>query len=186
MDYSPAIGPLLCPTTFCPLGPGKPNEETRPALEALQPDTAFAPHSVRNADMAAACLAALWLRHNFLDQAHSLSQNIDTQTGSYWHGLMHRREPDFANAAYWFRRVGAHSVFPAVRDAAATVAAATADPAARFLVEQGVWNPFDFIELCERCLGSGGGLEVLCQQIQQREWEILFDYCYRAATAASS
>ena len=64
--------------------------------------------------MAAACLAGLWLHHNFLDESHTLSQDIDTTTGSYWHAIMHRREGDYGNAKYWLHRVGASDV----RDAA--------------------------------------------------------------------
>ena len=47
--------------------------------------------------MASACLAGLWLYHDYLDESHAVSQSIHTPAGSYWHGLMHRREPDFAN-----------------------------------------------------------------------------------------
>ncbi len=56
-------------------------------------------------------LSALWLVAGDLDRSHSLSQSIDNREGSYLHGIMHRREGDFGNAQYWFRRVGSHPVF---------------------------------------------------------------------------
>src|SRR5690606_40751915 len=56
-------------------------------------------------------LPILWLRFDFLDESHSISQEIHNPTGSYWHGIMHRREPDYGNSKYWFRRVGEHPVF---------------------------------------------------------------------------
>jgi hypothetical protein len=182
VSYSLAILPLLTPRRLNPLGPGEPNEEARPGLQALQVETAFAPQPVRDRDMAAACLAGLWLYHNFLDESHGLSQDLGTPTGSYWHGLMHRREPDFGNAAYWFRRVGRHPVFGPLRAAAAEAAAAREpEPAARFLVEQREWDPFAFLDLCEQAVAGRSKSEALCREVQQREWELLFDFCYRHA-----
>ncbi|MEZ6042664.1 MAG: hypothetical protein R3C20_19375 [Planctomycetaceae bacterium] len=59
--------------------------------------------------------AGLLLLWNFTDESHSVSQSMEGQgsprTADYWHGIMHRREPDAGNAAYWFRRVGRHPAF---------------------------------------------------------------------------
>ena len=60
--------------------------------------------------MAEGCLAGLWLLYDFLDESHTISQSLDTLEGSYWHGIMHRREPDYENAKYWFRRVPVHPI----------------------------------------------------------------------------
>ena len=35
-----------------------------------------------------------------------LIQEAKGDLGSYWHGMLHRREGDFDNARYWFRRAG--------------------------------------------------------------------------------
>src|SRR5690606_38969416 len=45
--------------------------------------------------------AGLWLYIDELDRSHVVSQTIDDATGSYWHGIMHRREGDFGNSHYW-------------------------------------------------------------------------------------
>jgi hypothetical protein len=57
-------------------------------------------------------LLLLW---DFLDESHEISQTMEgkgsPRTADYWHGIMHRREPDAGNASYWFRRVGSHPAF---------------------------------------------------------------------------
>jgi len=57
-------------------------------------------------------LLLLW---DFLDDSHEISQTMEgkgsPRTADYWHGIMHRREPDAGNASYWFRRVGHHPAF---------------------------------------------------------------------------
>src|SRR5438552_13147625 len=91
--YGPTIAALLRDERLAPLGPGTPNESVRAQLASLTDEAMFAPHRVRDPQMAAACRAGLWLYHDFLNESHAISQEIDTTTGSYWHGLMHRREP---------------------------------------------------------------------------------------------
>src|SRR5690349_7040702 len=59
-----------------------------------------------------AAMAGLWLYFSCCDEAHKIAQDIHTAEGSFWHAIMHRREPDPGNAAYWFRQVGSHPIFP--------------------------------------------------------------------------
>ncbi len=179
--YGPAVADLLREPRRAPLGPGRPNAAARDRLAALTAEGVLAPRPVRDPAMARACLAGLWLYHDFLDEAHALAQEIDTPTGAYWHGLVHRREPDYGNAAYWFRRVGPHPVFEPLRRAAAELAAAAPGPDGAFLVGQGSWDPFRFIDLCESAHVGRSASADLCRRIQQREWELLFDFCYRGA-----
>lgn len=49
------------------------------------------------------CLLSLW--HDKLEIAHQLCQNESDIEYCYFHAMMHRREYDFYNARYWFRRV---------------------------------------------------------------------------------
>ena len=181
--YGTEISGLLESEPLCPLGPGRPDESKRSVLAQLRPSEVFAGRRAVDLDMARCCLAGLWLLFDFLDESHAISQEIDTTSGSYWHGIMHRREPDFGNAKYWFRQVGDHEVFAPLRKSAAQIAQsefAEGDvPAeARFLTEATVWDPFRFVDLCQRAT-TESALESICRKVAQAEWRLLFDFCYR-------
>ncbi len=178
--YPPVIAELLRDPWVPPLDAGTPNRDVRAHLEALSDDNAFAPHRLRDRGMADACRAGLWLYHNFLDESHNISQELHTPTGSYWHALLHRREPDFDNAKYWFHRVGVHPVYEPLRQAASALAG-DAPPAAGFLRTQTAWDAFAFVDLCAAVLVGRAPCAELCRRIQKREWELLFDWCYRQA-----
>jgi hypothetical protein len=178
--YGPAIEDLLRRAPLNPLGAGSPDATVRPQLVALSAES-FRPQAVRDANMAAACRAGLWLRFNYLDESHKISQDIDTPEGSFWHGLVHRREGDFDNSKYWFGRVGTHPIFEPLRQTAAELAAAATDSRAEFLSKQKAWDPFAFIDLCAAAVRGGEALGPMCQQIQRREWELLFAHCWRAS-----
>lgn len=179
--YGPAVAKLLAAAPQNELGPGRPDKSQRASLAVLSPESLVAPHPLVDRAMAQAALAGLWLRFDFLDESHRISQDLENSTGSYWHGILHRREPDFGNAKYWFRHVGQHPVFKPLAEEARLLAQATGvPPRAKFVVDQEIWNPFEFVDLCEAA-AVDVGLTPLCMQIQQREWELLFEYCYRRA-----
>src|SRR5262249_32770701 len=126
------------------LGPGSPNQSARAALAALKVEDIFP--VLRDREAALGCLSGLWLYHDFLDESHTISQDLPGWIGSYWHGIMHRREPDAGNAKYWFRRVEPNSVFIAM--------AAEVSKMGPFL-KDGTWDPFGFVDRCERERGTG-------------------------------
>ena len=107
----PVFAEILAEPRLMPLGPGKPNQPLRSKLADLTPESAFAHARLADREMAQACIAGVWLYHDFLDESHTISQKLQSTTGSYWHGIMHRREPDYANAKYWFDRVSEHPIF---------------------------------------------------------------------------
>lgn len=181
-NYGPVFSELLKKKRLNSLSPGTPNSEVRPQLSAMEIDKLFASHKIVDENMAQASLAALWLYHDFLNESHQISQEIPTTTGSYWHAIIHRREGDFWNSKYWFRRVEKHPVFePLHQEALRLAAEADVNHSAAFLKKQNAWDPFAFVDLCEAQVNSQSVTEMLCRKIQQREWELLFDYCYRKA-----
>jgi len=117
-----------------------------------------------------AARAGLYLYFSCLDEAHEVAQNVESAEGSFWHAILHRQEPDAGNASYWFRRVGAHSIFPALRERAAVIGV---DFGSR-------WDPLAFIEFCEKARATpGSGEERRALEVQRAEWQLLFDYCAR-------
>jgi len=180
--YGPVFTPLLDSDRRRPLQAGTPDRAARTALEALSAQTAFAHANVADPDMAACCISAAWLLHDYLDESHRISQEIDTPSGSFWHGIMHRREGDFSNAKYWFRRVGRHPVLETLGQRAAELAAVRGEErAGAKFISGGAWDPFAFVDLCEAAIRQQSRDTDLCRDIQQVEWELLFDHCYRAA-----
>lgn len=166
------------------------SEALRQQLLALKPESAFG-EAPENLNEARAFISGLLLWNDCLADSHALSQETETQTGSYWHGLMHRREPDYANARYWFQHVGAHAAFaelyrlvtdhlqnPQQSSDAATLAA-------EWLVRlqaEGQWDPFHFVDLCQKHSGYAR-TELLLAEIQEIEVRALLNF---GATAARS
>jgi hypothetical protein len=171
--YPAAIADLLRRKPLAPLGPGSPDRSLRPALEAV--GAAFPVGADR--ELCDACRAGLWLAFDFLDEAHTISQDLPGVEGSYWHALMHRREPDHGNAAYWLRRVGRHPIFDELARAAAELG---------YRGRGASWDAFEFNDRCEEYRGQGGEMEEMLRRVQQAEWELLFAWCYRRLVLAPS
>ncbi|VTU01080.1 Hypothetical conserved protein OS=uncultured planctomycete GN=HGMM_F07G10C08 PE=4 SV=1 [Gemmataceae bacterium] len=164
-----AIADLLAAPPTAPLGPGEPVASARAKLAALTDESLGA---VADRDMAACCRSGLWLAFNYLDESHTISQDVGTTTGSFWHAIMHRREPDAWNSKYWWNRVGPHPVLALLREQAPTVGYTFTTPEA-------------FVDFCEKVRGTGSGEEELAQRVQMLEWRLLFDWCWqRSVTGA--
>ena len=116
------------------------SKEIKTQLSDLTPGCLFA-GPVSDMAMADGCLAGLWLLHGFLDESHEISQSLKTAEGSFWHGIMHRIEPDFWNSKYWYRQVGSHQVIDS-------------------MAKRNSEYPAGFVDACERAHESGGDAEV--------------------------
>ena len=97
--------------TCAPLFSQLPLDQAMPHLVGSHPtQTDLIETIVSNPVIAAkpALASALWLYGSDLDRSHTISQGIEDSTGSFWHGIMHRREGDFSNSHYWMHRAIAH------------------------------------------------------------------------------
>jgi hypothetical protein len=106
-----------------------------------------------------------------LEGAHRLFQDAPGDLGAYWHAMLHRREPDFENARYWFRRAGEMPFFSELHSRAAAFSADVA--------KQESWDPYLFTGQCEQA--RYGDTEIVAElgALQLGEFEVVFDYTWR-------
>ena len=96
--------------------------------------------------------AALWLYVDDLDRAHTAAQSVETSTGSWWHGIMHRREGDFSNSRYWMRRAAGHPLITARPD-------------------------LDPVPLVDAVSTAADPADLVLVARQRQEWLTLFEWC---------
>lgn len=170
---SPELRQAIAAADLPSLGAGP----SAPQLSALLQRTGAGLPQVAPADAGAAraCEAALWLLAGDLDHSHEISQSVKSADGSFWHGVMHRREGDFSNAKYWFRRA-AH--FPALASIGEAIAA---DPLTDALATDGGWDAIGFVDQCQQAVRRGGDEEQQCRRAQWVEWQIAMADCLHRA-----
>jgi hypothetical protein len=158
---------------------GPPKEAYRERLAALKEADLGPPGAaISSRDDAEALLSGLWLLFDFYEESHVISQGLHTPSGSYWHGIAHRREPDPSNASYWFRRVGAHPVFMDLQADVRALLAEADDPGLCALGQADVWDPFQFIKLTTVATPA---TQPLLLEIQRMEWRRLYAYNFQHA-----
>jgi hypothetical protein len=108
-----------------------------------------------------------------LHGCHEFFQDTSSTLVSYWHGMMHRREADFGNARYWFRRSGQLPFFDALHHKAA--------PASADIARQHSWDPYLFTGKCEQHRFGADSDETELVRLQRAEFEVVFDYSWRQA-----
>ena len=124
--------------------------------------------------------AALWILIGELDRSHTASQSDASAEGSFWHGIMHRREGDYGNAKYWFRRVGSHPVHAAlanmVEDRQAELAA-NGLPIARLTDSARLAE--SLVDVTEEAVATRTTWSRDLQRVCWWEWQLLFAECSR-------
>lgn len=159
------------------LGPGpRAGVESEASLnKELAPWLKSSGISEKNQDLIRALLL-LW--HDHLDAAHRIAQDIDDSDGAFVHGIMHRREPDYGNAKYWFRHVGKHPSFrPLSQQAGAFLEQSGQKLLLARLAPGGEWDAFAFVDACEESASrpATDPLATVLRQVQRLETEVLLE-----------
>ena len=137
------------------------------------------------ADRAQLVLALILLWHDHLNISHEIVQRIATRDGAFVHGIMHRREPDYGNAQYWFNRVGRHPAFPEISEGVGALPGLRADSDLRArLIPQGKWDPAGMIAACEQAAQHENRAERsrLLREVQRVETQRLLNWMLRPDT----
>jgi len=171
------IQPLLHTPELPALGPGPRSHvqsaaTLRDAVRDLAQEIPL-PERLRQLILA---LVLLW--HDRLEAAHQIVQEIPDADGSFVHAMMHRREPDYWNSKYWWRRVGDHPVFVPLGERAAAELAESVPELAVRLAPNNVWNPVAFVDECQQlasCNPDDSAVEQ-ARKLQALEFNALLEH----------
>lgn len=176
------------------LAPAGPQPEWRwlPGAISSLADLEWLPRVVSEVDVTA-LKAGVLLMHDFVDESHRYSQSIEGegehQLGDYWHAILHRREPDFFNAKYWFRQIGQQPGFTTLARLADAKLRSCSSPRSlewnQRLGSAQQWKPLAFVDLCESCQSANDPeLMQATQEIQLAEMLLLLRQTYQQAIGA--
>ena len=169
-------------------------------LDRVNPETLIS-GSAASSDNQTLLQAALHLYNDDLDASHSICQSFDRECApaSFWHGLIHRREPDFRNAKGWFGRSEKWEGLLQIRDGVQDVlerillmpeygtSRDTAFALKRHLDAEGVWDSAHFVDMVEANqereeIDEMEGL--FLREIQEAEMISALDWSHRCAIGA--
>ncbi|MGB0578757.1 MAG: hypothetical protein ACPGVU_03550 [Limisphaerales bacterium] len=166
---------LLDEAGLADLGPGpRAGRQTLAALNRSL-DALFEQHGrPRKAELIRS-LILLW--HDHLEPSHEISQDEHNPDGSLVHAIMHRREPDYSNAKYWWRSTGDHECFPAIARKVEGLVANDPDLAEQTLSD-GEWDSYGFTDAVDSGIREAEDTprHQLLKQIQRAETDTVLEY----------
>ena len=160
---------MIKPLFDTPTLPGLGLERRPEALPVAEVERALAGAGLTG-EMVDLVRSAALLWHDHLEESHTVSQDISSADGSFLHGVMHRREPDYPNAKYWFRLTGLHLSFPEISKRAAVVLAGS--PLEN--LADGGWDSFAMVDAVAAAR-VGSSEYSLLQRVQRVEFEVLLE-----------
>ena len=176
MRYSEFVDRLLSQEdllkTLIPKGPL--DSDLIHNLRAAEDDVLAGEKSIVDATKFALARGGLFYALDALPEAHAIFQDATDDPGAYWHGMVHRREGDFDNARYWFRRAGVLPFFAEMHRAACTHS--------ETMARQSNWDPYLFTGQCEQERFGADDLTGEMRALQRVEFDAIFDYCWRQST----
>ncbi|WP_437188259.1 hypothetical protein SH668x_001696 [Planctomicrobium sp. SH668] len=120
-----------------------------------------------------------------VDRCHDLAQGIEgkgkLRNGDYWHAILHRREPDYSNAKYWFRNVGQHPNFGELARIAHRIMTRSSSSASHnwiAKVSSSKWDSIAFVDLCRDAEQHAD--PIFKRDVKQIQWEemlLLLESC---------
>jgi len=127
-------------------------------------------------------LAACLLYHDHHNEAHDKVQDMTDPDGSLVHALVHRREPDYWNANYWYRQAGEHPVYRALALRLESVPkAGAAVGVAERMAMSGTVDTMELVAGCESVSrrGADDPVAVFLRRLQDVEFELLVGHLAR-------
>ncbi|MFI4860062.1 MAG: hypothetical protein ACIAXF_05205 [Phycisphaerales bacterium JB063] len=163
-ELDPVISPVFAAlplaramSSLLPTDPAPP--EVVSLVQSVVDHPALAPHL--------GVQAGLWLYVDELDKSHDCSQALPGPTGCYWHAIMHRREGDFNNAKYWYRKAGAHPAMNHIDLAGGTAAGS----------DMAEYDAIEFVDRVARADARHEPDSPDLVALQHHEWKALFEWC---------
>lgn len=157
------------------LGPG-PRRSVLSRRELEARFDLFAGDAELDPDTALRLRATALLYHDHHDPAHDIVQDLGDVEAAIIHAILHRREPDYWNARYWFRRFDAHPVYLALgRRVKGLARSPEQTELANALTLPGAFDPFAFVDWCE-AVERKPGLDpavLWLREVQHAEFEEL-------------